>query len=137
MFKGNLCVNLEKETLENKNYRKVIYTNPGGMQLVLMSLKPGEDIGLEVHYDIDQFIRVEAGNGLAIINNQKYDLSDGYSIMIPKGSNHNIINNGTKELKLYTIYSPPEHSHGKTEEIKGKEIIQNGGFLQNKYFLTK
>lgn len=137
MFKGPLCINLEKDTLENKNYRKVIYTNPGGMQLVLMSLKAGEDIGFEVHYDIDQFIRVESGNGLAIINNEKYDLSDGYSIMIPKGSNHNIINNGTKELKIYTIYSPPEHSHGKIEEIKNKKVIQNRELSTNKYFLTK
>ena len=137
MFKGPLCINLEKDTLENKNYRKVIYTNPGGMQLVLMSLKAGEDIGLEVHHDIDQFIRVESGKGLAIINNEKYDLSDGYSIMIPKGSNHNIINNGNTDLKLYTIYSPSEHLHGKIEKEKNNEIIQNGGFLKNKYYLTK
>lgn len=136
---GSLHVNLEKETLENNNYRKVIYTNPGGMQLVLMSLKIGQDIGSEVHHDIDQFIRVEKGNALAIINNIKYELNDGYSIMIPKGSNHNIINTGNTELKLYTIYSPPEHKHGKTELIKGQEIINNqiGGFFNNKYYLSK
>ncbi len=138
MFKGNLCINLEKETIENNNYRKVIYTNPGGMQLVLMSLEKGQDIGMEIHNDIDQFIRVEKGNGIAIVNNTKYELNDGYSIMIPKGSNHNIINTGNSELKLYTIYSPPEHKHGKIETIKGPEIINNktGGFY-NKYYLSK
>ncbi len=137
MFQGNLCINLEKETKENNLYRKVIYTNPGGMQLVLMCLKPNEEIGGEVHHDIDQFIRVETGNGIAIINNTKYELSDGFSIMIPKGLKHNIINTGNDNLKLYSIYSPPEHKHGKIEEIKGKEIIQNGSGYPNKYYLTK
>ena len=104
--------NIEKETLENTNYRKVLYTGKHS-QLVLMSLKPGEDIGEEIHPNIDQFFRFESGNGKAIVNNNEYQVKDGDSVIVPAGSKHNIINLDEKEdLKIYTIYSPPKHKDG-------------------------
>ena len=101
--------NIEKETLKNKNFRKVLYT-ASHSQLVLMSLKPKEDIGMEVHHDNDQFFRFEKGEGLCIIDGNKYKLGNGSVIIVPAGSNHNIINTSAKEeLKMYTIYSPAHH----------------------------
>lgn len=102
MYKANI----EKQTLKNKNYRKVINTTKQ-MQLVLMSIPSGEEIGMEIHPKTTQFIRVESGNGVAIINNIKINLKDGDAIVIPSNTKHNIISK--KDLKLYTIYSPPEH----------------------------
>ena len=100
--------NIEKDTLENENFRRVLYTAKHS-QLVLMSLQPGEDIGEEVH-ELDQFIRVEAGDGLAVLDGVEHKISDGSAIVIPAGTKHNIINSsGTEKLKLYTLYSPPEH----------------------------
>lgn len=109
-----MSINLEQKTINNPNFRKVIQTTKN-MQLVLMSLEPNEDIGMEMHKTTDQFIRVESGSGVAIFADSKgttkhrYKLSDGFSIMIPKGTYHNIKNTGNDELKLYTIYSPPNH----------------------------
>lgn len=112
--------NIEKLTLENKNFRKVLYTAKHS-QLVLMSLKPMEEIGMEVHPDNDQFFRCEKGSGKVIIDGNEYTISDGFAITIPAGSNHNVINTSDKEdLKLYTIYSPAHHRDGvvhKTKEI--------------------
>lgn len=103
------CTNIEKDTLENKNYRKVIYTGKN-MQLVLMTLQPGEEIGMEVHDDHDQFFRIESGEGKCIIDDNEYKLEDGVVIIVPAGANHNVINTSlTEELKLYTIYAPPVH----------------------------
>ena len=102
--------NIEKDTLKNNNYRKVLYTVPGKNQLVLMSLKPGEDIPKETHNKISQFIRVEKCKGVAIINNKKYKLKDGMSIIIPPKAEHYIKNTSkTEDFKLYTIYSPDNH----------------------------
>ena len=102
--------NIERDTLKNNNYRKVIYTVPDKTQLVLMSLKPGEDIPMEVHPHIAQFFRVEKGKGIAIINDQKYRLKDGFSIIIPPNTKHYIKNTSpTDDLKMYTLYSPPNH----------------------------
>jgi len=102
--------NIEKETIKNNNYRKVLYTVPGKNQLVLMSLKPSEDIPEEIHNDISQFFRVEKGKGIAIINNKKYKLKDGMSLIIPPGAKHYIKNTSkTDDLKMYTIYSPDSH----------------------------
>jgi mannose-6-phosphate isomerase-like protein (cupin superfamily) len=102
-------LNLERETILNPNYRVVIYT--GEFQLVLMSLKPQEEIGCEAHENSDQFFRVERGNGLAILNGISYVLTDGASFVVPCGTFHNIINTSTTEnLKLYTIYSHPQHN---------------------------
>lgn len=101
--------NIETDTLANSDFRHVIYTTDRS-QLVLMSLKPLEDIGMETHEDVDQFIRIEKGNGVAILNGKVKILKDGSAVVIPAGTEHNIINtNKTKNMKLYTIYTPPEH----------------------------
>lgn len=103
------CINIEKATLENENFRKVLYTSKHS-QLVLMSLKPKEEIGMEVHEENDQFFRFEQGQGKCIIDGNEYELSDGVAIVVPSGAQHNIINTSeTEELKLYTIYSPAHH----------------------------
>jgi mannose-6-phosphate isomerase-like protein (cupin superfamily) len=100
---------IEKSTLENNKFRKVLYTGKY-CQLVLMSLKPKEEIGMEVHEHNDQFFRFEQGEGKCIIDGNEYALKDGSAIIVPAGAKHNIINtSGTEELKLYTIYSPPHH----------------------------
>mgnify|MGYP001586030373 FL=1 len=104
--------NIEKETLENNNFRKVLYTGKHS-QLVLMSLRPNEEIGMEVHADNDQFFRFEKGQGKCIIDGNEYELHDGSAIVVPAGAQHNIINtSGEEDLKLYTIYSPAHHKDG-------------------------
>lgn len=103
-------VNIEKVTEENNNFRKVLYTAKNS-QLVVMSLKPSEDIGEEVH-DLDQFIRIEEGKGKAILDGVEHLIEDGSAIVIPAGTNHNIVNTSNEEMKLYTVYSPPEHKDG-------------------------
>ncbi len=100
--------NIEKDSLENNNFRKVLYTAPH-CQLVLMSLLPKEEIGEEVH-TLDQFIRIEQGQGLAVLNDTEYPIEDGSAVVIPEGTKHNIINTSeTESMKLYTLYAPPEH----------------------------
>lgn len=102
--------NIEKESLRNTKYRKVIYTVPNSMQLVLMSLKPREEIGLETHKDASQFIRVESGVGVAEISGEKYRLKSGDAILVPKNHKHNVRNTSyTQDMKLYTVYTPPTH----------------------------
>ena len=104
--------NIEKATVENGNFRKVLYSAKH-CQLVLMSLKAKEEIGMEVHPDNDQFFRFEKGQGKAIIDGNEYTLADGDVIIVPSGAQHNIINTSeTEELKLYTIYSPAHHKDG-------------------------
>ncbi|HEU0051348.1 MAG TPA: cupin domain-containing protein [Patescibacteria group bacterium] len=104
--------NIEKETLDNKNYRKVLYTAKHS-QLVLMSLKPKEEIGMETHPDNDQFFRVEQGQGKVIIDGNEYDVKDGSAVMVPAGARHNVVNTSeTERLNLYTIYSPAHHKDG-------------------------
>ncbi|HOW60208.1 MAG TPA: cupin domain-containing protein [Candidatus Moranbacteria bacterium] len=106
------CANIEKDTLENENFRKVLYTGKHS-QLVLMNLKPKEEIGMEVHEENDQFFRFEKGEGKCIIDGNEYDLKDGVAIVVPAGAQHNIINTSeVEELKLYTIYSPAHHKDG-------------------------
>jgi mannose-6-phosphate isomerase-like protein (cupin superfamily) len=110
--------NIEEATIENKNFRNVIFTDPT-LQLVLMSLKPGEDIGTEIHPYITQFIRVEKGDGIAIIEGQTFKLTDGVAVIVPLNSKHNIINTSKyKDLKLYTIYSPPNHPYNRVQKNK-------------------
>lgn len=110
--------NIEKDTLENGNFRKVLYTGKHS-QLVLMSLKPKEEIGMEVHTDNDQFFRFEKGQGKCIIDGNEYDLADGSAIVVPAGAQHNIINvSETDDLKLYTIYSPAHHKDGVVRATK-------------------
>lgn len=104
-------INVEKMSEENGNFRKVLYTAKNS-QLVVMSLKPKEDIGEETH-DLDQFIRIEKGEGRAILDGVENEIKDGYAIVIPAGTKHNIINNSLeKEMKIYTLYSPPNHRDG-------------------------
>ena len=103
--------NIEKATLENANFRKVLYTAKHS-QLVLMSLKPGEEIGMEVHEDNDQFFRFEQGEGRVFIDGNEYSVSDGMAVIVPAGAQHNVVNSGTQDLKLYTIYSPAHHKEG-------------------------
>lgn len=121
--------NLEKDTIENENFRKVINTSDN-LQLVLMSLKPGEDIGMEIHDNVDQFFRIEKGNGMAIIKKdglyQELPLTDGSVIIIPKGTYHNIKNTGKESLKLYSIYSPPNHPNDRIDLNKPEEDIHGG-----------
>ena len=117
--------NIEKETLENGNFRKVLYTGKHS-QLVLMSLRPNEDIGMEVHEDNDQFFRFEKGQGKCIIDGNEYELKDGTAVVVPSGAQHNIINtSATEELKLYTIYSPAHHKDGIVRKTK-EEATANG-----------
>ena len=111
--------NIEKDSLENENFRKVLYTGKNS-QLVLMAIEPRDDIGEEVH-KLDQFIRVEAGRGLAILDGVKHEISDGSAIVIPAGTMHNIINSSeTEKLKLYSVYSPPEHKDGTIHKTKNE-----------------
>ena len=110
--------NIEKDTLENRKFRKVLYTGKHS-QLVLMSLRPKEEIGMETHTENDQFFRFEAGEGKVIIDANVYEVGDGVAIVVPAGAKHNIINiSDSKELKLYTIYSPPHHKDGIVRETK-------------------
>lgn len=103
--------NLEKATLENTDFRRVLYTAKN-CQLVLMCLKPGEEIGAETHH-LDQFLRFESGFGKAIIDGVEAEVGDGYCTIVPAGAKHNFINTSTTEdLKLYTVYAPPEHRDG-------------------------
>ncbi|PIR42561.1 cupin domain-containing protein [candidate division WWE3 bacterium CG_4_9_14_0_2_um_filter_35_11] len=105
-------INIEEETLKNTNFRKVLYTSKHS-QLVLMSLRPHEDIGYEIHVDNDQFFRFEKGFGKCIIDGNEYEVKDGVAIVIPKGAKHNVMNTSDSEdLKMYTIYSPPHHKDG-------------------------
>jgi mannose-6-phosphate isomerase-like protein (cupin superfamily) len=122
--------NIEKDTLENGNFRKVLYTGKHS-QLVLMSLKPNEEIGMETHTDNDQFFRFEKGQGKCVIDGNEYEISDGVAIVVPAGAQHNIINtSSTDELKLYTIYSPAHHKDGiiraTKEEASGNEAEFDG-----------
>jgi mannose-6-phosphate isomerase-like protein (cupin superfamily) len=104
--------NIEKLTLSNKNFRKVLFTGKYS-QLVLMNLKPGEEIGMEVHPDVDQFFRIDSGEGKIVMEASEKMLKDGFAIVVPAGTKHNIINTSkTEDLKLYTIYSPPNHPDG-------------------------
>lgn len=109
--------NIEELTLKNTFFRKVLYTTKQ-MQLVLMSLKPGEDIGMEVHPDNDQFFRFESGTGKVVINDQEYSVKDGDTVVVPKGSRHDVINTGEGELKMYTIYAPSHHPDGTIHKTK-------------------
>lgn len=111
--------NIEKSSLENTSFRKVLYTGKHS-QLVLMRLAPGEDIGEEVH-DVDQFFRIESGQGKAVLDGVEHSLEDGSAIVVPAGAMHNIINTSTQiDLKLYTIYSPPNHMDKTVHQTKAE-----------------
>jgi len=120
--------NIEKATLANNNFRRVLYTGKYS-QLVLMSLRPKEEIGMEVHPANDQFFRFEKGQGQCIIDGSEYDLTDGSAIVVPAGSQHNIINvSESEDLKLYTIYSPAHHKDGIVRSTKEDAMAQEAEF---------
>jgi mannose-6-phosphate isomerase-like protein (cupin superfamily) len=116
--------NIEKETLGNGYFRRVLYTGKNS-QLVLMNLKPGEDIGEEVHKSVDQFFRFEKGEGIVSIDDIKHKVADGDAVIVPAGARHNVMNTSkTKELKLYTVYSPPEHQDGTIRKTKADALAK-------------
>ena len=116
--------NIEKDTVENGNFRKVLYSAKH-CQLVLMSLRPKEEIGMEIHPDNDQFFRFEKGQGKCVIDGHEYKVGDGVAIIVPAGAKHNIINtSASEELKMYTLYSPAHHKDGIVRKTK-KEAEAN------------
>lgn len=114
---------IEKDTIANEDFRRVLYTGKHS-QLVLMALKPGEDIGMETHAAVDQFFRFEHGTGKIVIDGVEQYVKDGDAAIVPAGAQHNVVNTGGDELKLYTIYSPPEHVDGTVRRTKADAIAR-------------
>jgi len=122
------CIDIEKATLTNTNFRKVLYTAKHS-QVVLMCLKPTEEIGMEVHARNDQFFRFEKGHGKCIIDGNEYKVRDGFSVVVPAGAKHNVINTSkTEELKLYTIYSPAHHKDKIVRKTKKEAELHEAKF---------
>ncbi|MFH1145862.1 MAG: cupin domain-containing protein [bacterium] len=119
-------INIEQVAKENENFRKVLFTATQS-QLVVMSLKPKEEIGEETH-TLDQFIRIETGKGLAVLNGTEYPIEDGTAVVIPAGTLHNIINTSEEPMKLYTVYSPPEHRDGVIHATREQAVADNEHF---------
>ncbi|OHA85162.1 MAG: cupin [Candidatus Yonathbacteria bacterium RIFOXYC1_FULL_52_10] len=117
-MKGYIA-NIEQVTKENTDYRRVLYTGRNS-QLVLMCIKPGDEIGEEVH-DLDQFLRFEEGDGKVILDGVEHTVEAEMAVVIPQGTRHNVINTGSEDLKLYTVYSPPEHKDGTVHPTKADE----------------
>lgn len=116
-MKGHV-IDIEKATFANEDFRRVLYTGKHS-QLVVMSIAPGQEIGEETHADVDQFLRVEMGQGKAVLDGVEHAVSDGWSITVPAGAKHNIINTSQElPLKLYTVYSPPNHKDGLVHTTK-------------------
>lgn len=112
--------NIEEITLDNSNFRKVLFTGKY-CQLVVMSLKPGEEIGEEVHDNVDQFFRVDSGTGKVVMNGEEHVVTDGFAFIVPAGTKHNVVNTSqTEDLKIYTIYSPPNHPDGTVHKDKAE-----------------
>lgn len=123
-YKGNI----EQLTKENKNFRQVLYTAKD-CQLVLMSLLPGEEIGMETHPDINQFFRFESGEGKVVVNDTEYVVGDGDAVIVPMGAKHNVINTSTTEdLKIYTIYAPPHHKDGIVRATRDEAVADDPEF---------
>ena len=120
--------NIEEETLENEDFRRVLFTGDHS-QLVVMAIGPGEEIGQEVHDAVDQFFRFEAGEGKVIIDGDEFEVGDGDAVIVPAGAEHNIINISLSEkLKLYTLYSPPHHKEGTVRETKEEAMASEPHF---------
>ncbi|MGH6705774.1 MAG: cupin domain-containing protein [Sphingomicrobium sp.] len=111
--------NIETQTTGNSDFRRVLYTGKN-LQLVLMTLQPGEEIGSEIHDDRDQFFRFEEGSGKVDIDDNSYDVEDGSGVIVPAGARHNVRNTGHEPLKLYTLYGPPEHKDGVVQATKAE-----------------
>jgi mannose-6-phosphate isomerase-like protein (cupin superfamily) len=121
-------IHLERETKKNADFRRVLYTAKNS-QLVLMSLKPGEEIGEEVHQDHDQFFRFESGEGKVIIDGVEHLIKDGNGVIVPAGARHNVVNTSKRaNLRLYTIYSPPEHQDGVVRHTKKEAMTSEEHF---------
>jgi mannose-6-phosphate isomerase-like protein (cupin superfamily) len=118
---------IEEMTERNSDFRRVLYTGKQ-MQLVLMSIAPGEEIGEEVHDDRDQFFRVEKGKGEVWIDGRKTDVKSDFAIIVPAGARHNVKNTGEKPLRLYTIYAPPEHADGTVHVTKADAMASEEHF---------
>ena len=112
--------NIEKASIKNTDYRRVVFTSKH-LQLVYMSIEPGDEIGEEVHA-VDQFIRSDGGEGKSIINGEERSFGNGDAIIVPSGSKHNVINTGKKPLKLYTVYTPPQHLKDTVQKTKADEV---------------
>lgn len=120
---------IEKETLSNDFFRHVIFTG-GHSQLVLMSLAPKEEIGMEVHGNVDQFFRIEAGEAEVVLNGERHNVGDGDAILVPVGTNHNVVNTSeVNKLKLYTIYSPANHKDGTIHKTKSEALADEDDHL--------
>lgn len=122
--------NIEEKTKANSNFRQVLYTGKH-TQLVLMSLPPKGEIGLEVHTENDQFFRIDAGQGKVVIDGNEYEVADGSAVIVPAGAEHNVVNTSeTEDLKLYTLYSPPHHKdqivRATREEAEANEVDFDG-----------
>lgn len=128
MAKG-FCSNIEKDTLGNDNFRKVLYTGKHS-QLVLMTLQPNEEIGMEVHTDNDQFFRFEKGEGKVVIDGNEYKVGDGFAVVVPAGAQHNVVA-GKKGLNLYTIYSPAHHKDGIVRKTKTEAVANEAEYDGN------
>jgi mannose-6-phosphate isomerase-like protein (cupin superfamily) len=113
------CDDIEKVTVANDDFRRVLYTGHY-LQLVLMTLQPGEEIGSEVHPDRDQFFRIEEGDGVVDIDGVENPVSDDFAVVVPAGARHNVRNTGSAPLRLYTLYGPPEHKDGITQSTKAE-----------------
>ena len=118
--------NIEDITIQNEDFRRVLYT-AGKCQLVVMALKPKEEIGIEVH-KLDQFFRVEVGTGEAVLDGVRTAVSAGFAVLVPAGTNHNIINTGSVPLKLYTLYAPPNHRDGVVHHTRAAAEADNEHF---------
>lgn len=116
--------NIEKATLENTDFRRVLYTGKH-LQLVLMTLQPGEDIGEEVHAGHDQFFRIESGQGKVLIDGQSHAVADDDAVIVPAGARHNVTNTGNAPLQLYTLYAPPEHRDGVVHASKADAVEEH------------
>jgi len=122
---------IESDAIVNTDFRRVLYTSEYS-QLVLMSLRPGEEIGLETHQANDQFFRVEKGRGKCVIDGNEYELRDGDAVVVPSGARHNVINiSDSENLKLYTIYSPPHHKDGIVRSTKQEAEANEAEFEGN------
>ena len=120
-------IDIEKATIQNNTFRTALWTG-NHLQFTLMSINVGEDIGLEIHPNLDQFIRIEQGEGLSKMGIRKDNLNiqkrvtDGYAIFVPAGTWHNVINTGRRPLKLYSIYAPPQHPKGTVQKTKAEAM---------------
>ena len=119
--------NIGQLTTANMHFRRVVYTGKH-LQLVLMTLKPGEEIGAEVHEGHDQFFRVEAGNGEVVIDGSRRPIADDDAIIVPAGARHNVVNTGSAPLQLYTLYAPPEHRDGVVHATKAEADASDESF---------